>query len=232
MRHCEAALAAILVTGGPAFAQHPMVLDKLAQINARAPQPALADLQGAAAVTARAYGAANKACVPKSIELSDVAPITGARDVLQGVLAGKLRNGWSGFANHVGCVDAPVVHYMFVQQADGSLAANIVNEGRTLANPVLIRDTSAAAALAALQLARKSDAKCDGAAMKMGPTRVVSRSADLGPEYYGARYAGSWTEAWEFRTCGRAFSVPVEFRPDGDGGAYTRVKAEAVALLP
>jgi len=130
----------------------------------------------------------------------------------------------------VGCPGEDTVRYMVLQLRDKSLRAARVNEGRSLANPTIMRDTSAMAALAALRQAKIVDPSCKGDDMAMGSTRVVSRSKDLGPEKFGSRYAGSWSEVWQFRTCGRTFDVPIDFTADGDGGAYTNVKASAATL--
>lgn len=215
-----------------ASAQHPTVIAKLDELNAKAPQPSAEEITRAMIATAKARGDALGTCVPDAIVLGDIAPVTGARDVLQGVLAGQLRNGWTAYATHQGCpVQAPI-RYMLLQKSDGALLAFEVNEGVSLANPTIMRDTSAQAAVTAYQSAKRLDPACDGKDMAMGPTRVTSRSEDLGPEIYGARYVGSWTETWRLTVCGRSFDVPVEFRADGDGGAYTKIDAKAVALVP
>jgi hypothetical protein len=85
--------------------------------------------------------------------------------------------------------------------------------------------------MAAFQKSVTLDAKCDGKDMKMGPTRVSSQGADLGPDVYGVRYVGSWSEVWQFETCGKTFDVPVEFTADGDGGAYTNIKSADLAAV-
>lgn len=224
-------LSALVLVSWPALAQNQLVLGKLAELNANAPQPPPADLTAAVSATAKAYSEASNTCAPKAVTLSDVAPITGARGILQAVIAGKLRNAWTAYATHVGCPGTIPVRYMVLQGPDGSLRAAHVNEGRTLANPVIMRDTSALAALAAFQKGRSIDPACTGESMKMGPTRVTSRSSDLGPELYGVRYVGKWTEVWQFETCGTKFDVPIEFTPDGDGGAGTRIISEQVAAV-
>jgi len=216
---------------GSASAQHPMVLAKLQEINAAAPQPSTDQIKAAIAITAKAFGEANKTCVPTEIVVGEVAPITGARDVLGAVLAGQARNAWSAYVTHGGCEGKEPFRYMIVQKSDGSLVAPLVNEGRTFANPSIMRDTSAQAAIAALQKAKSADAACTGEQMKMGPTRIARQSQDLGPEVFGVRYVGSWSEVWRFETCGKRLDVSVEFTPDGDGGAYTNIKGQDVAIV-
>jgi hypothetical protein len=226
------ALVAAAALAGPAFAQHPMVLAKLQEINVQAPQPPAEQLQQAVAQTAKAFGDASRSCVPKAVVLSETVPATGSRDVLQGVLAGQLRNAWTTYVMHQGCPASGPVRYLIIQKADASLMAMQVNDGRTFASPAIMRDTSMQAALAAHQKATSLGKGCDGKDMKMGPTRITSQSKDLGPDIYGIRYTGSWSETWRFETCGRKFDVPVEFRSDGDGGAYTSIKADAIAVVP
>jgi hypothetical protein len=226
------ALVAAAALAGPAFAQHPMVLAKLQEINVQAPQPPAEQLQQAVAQTAKAFGDANRTCVPTGVALSETAPATGGRDVLQGVMTGQIRNAWTTYVVHQGCPASGPVRYLIIQKADASLMAVQVNEGRTFASPAIMRDTSMQAALAAHQKSTSLGKGCDGKDMKMGPTRIMSQSADLGPDFYGIRYTGSWSEVWRFSTCGRTFDVPVEFKPDGDGGAYTNIKGDAISVLP
>lgn len=225
-------VAAAAAFSGAAFAQHPMVVSKLQEINAQAPQPSPDQLRQAVAETAKAFGEANKVCVPKQIALADPAPATGSRDVLQAVLSGHARNAWTVYATYTGCPASEPIRYLVIQKADNSLMAVQVNEGRTYTSPAIMRDTSMQAAIGALQKARALDTGCDGKDLKMGPTRIAEQSKDLGPDVYGARYVGSWSEVWRFETCGRKFDVRVDFRPDGDGGAYTNVKGDAVAVVP
>lgn len=232
MRICRALGAISLLIAMPAMAQHQIVLDKLNALNGKAPQPSLAELEKTVASTAAAFSEANKTCPPKGLRLSDVAPITGARGILQAVMSGQLRNAWTVYAEHIGCKENNPFRYIVLQKADGTLQAALVNEGRTLANPTIMRDTSAMAAMAALAKGRSLDPACTGDKMEMGPTRVTQQSKDLGPELFGARYVGSWSEVWQFETCGRRFDVPIEFTPDGDGGAYTNIKADAVMIVP
>ena len=225
-------LAATCLAASGAIAQQQLVLDKLNELNGKAPLPPMAELETAIATTAKAYGEHNKTCVPTSLKLSELAPITGARGILQAVMAGQMRNAWTVYVDHVGCAGPNPYRYIIMQKPEGSLQAALVNEGRTLANPSIMRDTSAMAAMAALQKGRSLDSGCTGDEMDMGPTRVVEQSQDLGPEIFGARYVGTWTEVWQFQTCGKKFDVPIQFTPDGDGGAYTNIKHDAVAVVP
>jgi len=225
------ALGWLAATATAASAQNPLVLNRLRELDAKAPQPSTAELQASLLSTAKALGQAKSTCVPSAVKVQEVAPITGDRAVLAAALAGQIRNAWTLYAAHEGCPVTGPFRYMVVQKADGALLAPLVNQGRTFANPTLMRDTSAGAALAALQKAKSLDPQCTGDTMEMGPTKVAAQSADLGPEVFGVRYVGSWTEIWRFTTCGKSLDVPVEFRADGDGGAYTNVKGSEVLVV-
>lgn len=54
----------------------------------------------------------------------------------------------------------------------------------------------------------------------------------MGPEVYGVRYTGSWSEVWPITLCGRTVEVSVRFTADGDGGAYNNLKSAEAKLLP
>jgi hypothetical protein len=228
----KSSVAAVLAcAASAAVAQNPVVLERLRQMNEQAPQPSIEQVRTAIAATAAAHASAAGRCAPTAIDVTDVSPATGARDILQGVLSGQVRNGWIAHATHTGCPSPGPYRYMVLQRPDGTLVAPLVNEGRGIANPAIMRDTSAQAAIAVFVKVRDIDPACDGRDMEMGPVRVASQSADLGPDVYGVRYTGSWTELWRFTTCGRTFDVPVEFRADGDGGAYTNVKASEIVAV-
>jgi hypothetical protein len=116
--------------------------------------------------------------------------------------------------------------------ADSTLMVRAVNKGETLANPTLMRDSSSAAAMAAVLAVRKVKPDCARPEdIGMENARVVSRSADLSPDWHGARYAGTWKESWTFRACGRRAEVPLSFTADGQGGAYWTVHSTEAKLI-
>jgi hypothetical protein len=223
-----AMLAVFLST--TASAQNAMVLDRIRALDAAAKMPAKADLEAAILSTANTIADAKKVCRPAAINSEDVAPITGAAAILPAVLNCQIKNAWSVYVRYAGCQAPEPFRYAVLQLPDGSLKALLVNEGHSFANLSIMRDTSANAAVAALQRIKQEDANCAGADMAMGATRVASQSQDLGPDLFGVRYVGSWTETWDFTTCGRTARVPIEFKADGDGGAYTHIKGDAVTL--
>ena len=104
--------------------------------------------------------------------------------------------------------------------------------GETLADPSLMRDSSFAVAVAAVDAIRKVKPDCtDPKDVDMAGTRVVSKSRDLSPEWNGVHYAGSWTEAWSFTACGRRAEVPITFTADGQGGANWNVRPSEAKLI-
>jgi hypothetical protein len=214
------------------LAQNQMVIDKIKALDAAAPAPSADLIAKDLRVSANAYAQARNQCRPTMIAVKSIVPITGARIVLQAILAGQVKNAWSVEAEQSGCGQTSLIRYATIQKADGSLLSTRVNEGRSNANLSLMRDTSTAAALAAYGAIRKIDAGCDGKGPSMGVTRVVQESGDLGPEIFGVRYVGSWVEVWPFTICNRTAEVKVMFRADGDGGAYTDVPGDQVVILP
>ena len=226
----RALVLAALASPGAALAQHPLVLEKLRELDRNAPQPPIAILNEKVLGAAKAIAAREGTCSPGAVNLSEIKPITGARSIMQGVMTGQIRNGWTIEASLQGCPDAPIRRFMILQRADGEIVAAKVNDGRSHANPVIMSDTSASAAAMAWQKVRAQQPSCDGKDIEMGEARILSESPDLGPEIFGVRYVGSWTESWRFTVCGVAVDVPIEFRADGDGGAYTDVKHGEVTI--
>lgn len=94
-----------------------------------------------------------------------------------------------------------------------------------------MRDTSVQAAIAVLAFAKRTNPDCDGSDMTMSSSRVISENEDLGPDIYGVRYTGSWSESWRFAACGNQYDVPVSFTADGDGGAYTNIAGGEITLV-
>jgi len=226
-------LAAMMMTASlPASAQSALVIEKLEALNSQTPKPSDAAILAAVTTAAAASAAEKKQCQPASIAIVETTPITGARVILAGVLNNSLRNAWSVYARHVGCAGTDVFRYAVLELSDKTLKTGLVNEGYSYANLSIMRDTSGQAAFAAYAAIKKIDAACAGNDMKFGRTRIDSEGKDLGPDLFGVRYTGSWTEIWQFSVCGRTAEVPITFSADGDGGAYTNIKGAPVVVLP
>lgn len=222
---------ATIVCSPPATAQNQEILAKIKQLDEQAPQPGQDIILAALTKTAVSLANAGNGCKPSRITILETSPITGARDILAGIMKGAVKNGWTVYARYAGCPGGDVFRYAVIQRADGSLIAPLINEGRSYANLSIMRDTSALAAIAGYAAIKRIDAKCAGGDLKMGQTRVVSETKDLGPDTFGVRYTGSWTEIWQFKSCGRTVEVAVSFSADGDGGAYSNIKGDSVTVL-
>ncbi len=225
-------VAMMMIAGLPAKAQNAWVIEKIKALDARAPKPSDEAILAAVTTTAAAWATEKKQCLPTSLAIVGTTPITGAKVILASVLNNSLRNAWSVYARHGGCVGADVFRYAVFQLPDSSLKAVQVNEGYSYANLSIMRDTSGQAAFAAYAAIKKAEAACAGNDMKFGRTRIDSEGKDLGPDVFGVRFTGSWTEIWQFSVCGRTAEVPIAFTADGDGGAYTNIKGAGVVVLP
>ncbi len=170
-------------------------------------------------------------CVPTSVVVDSVVPATSAKFVFQGILAGRLKNGWTVTARHPNC-DAMPVRYTISEDSAGALTTIRTNRGLSLANESLISDTWPLALLQATATAKRNGFECDPNGASLGVTRVAKEEPGLGADVYGVRYAGSWSEVWPVELCGRTIEVTVRFTADGDGGAYTDLKGTEAKLLP
>jgi hypothetical protein len=202
----------------------------LDETEAAAPPPALAALRPLALETLRGNARAEGRCVPTALVLERLESATAVRVITEGVRAGELRNGWTLYGRAAGCPAPFLGHFLALRMADNSLRVVIVNEGETLANPSLMRDMAHLAAAAATSVVRRANPRCDGADLRMGPTRIVDRSR-LGAYAHGAYFSGSWREAWTFTICGRRVEIPVAFTADANGGADYSVDGTAARLL-
>ena len=199
--------------------------------NAAVPPPTIESISLVALATLQALRRQEGGCVPTGLTMDQPRTAIATFAISQGVASGQVRNGWTVYGRSLGCADAPPVRFMVLRMPDDQLRAIVVNDGETLANPSLMRDSSAPAAIAAYQVVRTADAACDGSDMRMGATRVAERGADLGDEYHGAFYSGSWSEIWTFVVCGRTVEVPITFTADGNGGAHYNIRSAEVRIV-
>lgn len=203
----------------------------VAATNESAPVPSVESAAADILETLHAIAAERGGCVPSGVEVDRIEAATAVRAIVQGVQSGHLTNAWTAYGQPRGCGGAPQARFLILGMPDGSLRSVLINEGESLANLSLMRDSSALAALGALQAVVATGQQCDGVDMKMGPTRVVERSADLRPAYHGVYYAGSWREAWTFTVCGKRVEVPIEFTADGQSGASYNIRGSEARLI-
>lgn len=211
-------------------AQHPLVLERLRNWDTAVPAPktevAAAEVTKAAAAIQKRGGG----CLATSTIVESITSATGVRFVLQSVIAGQIKNAWTIVARHPNCGE--VVRYTMVQDNGDNFSVIRTNRGRSHANESLIGDTFPLAALQAAATLNRAGTRCDPQSATLGVTRITKEEPDLGPETYGVRYSGSWSEAWPVALCGRTIEVGIRFTADGDGGAYQDLKGIEAKLLP
>lgn len=226
-----AALLALLLAG-PAAAQDADFTKLMTDTNAAVPTPDAAALQAETlSLMKEAAPQEGWNCTPATVTLDEVKPATASRIVVDGVRGGKVRNGWTAYAKVAECPAADTTRLLILSMADGRLLVRMMGKGESIADVSLILDTLRAANLAAFRLFSAADASCKADDLKVASTRVESRGADLGPDFYGVRFKGGWRELWTYSACGRRAELPVEFTADGQGGAYYKLPGKDAHLL-
>jgi hypothetical protein len=214
-----------------AHAQHPMILQKLAEWNAAAPQPAAAIVLSEIKKAVASRPDADPKCVTADVILDKLMPATAERYVFNGIIGRQIRNGWTVLVRQPAC-SAILARYMIVQDVSGSLRTFRVNRGQSYAHESLIGDTFPIAVISAGIALERAKISCkEREKAKLGVTRIVAEESDLGADVFGVRYVGSWSELWPIEICGQIVEVPVKFEADGDGGAYYNIKDETVKLV-
>ncbi|MEA3053226.1 MAG: hypothetical protein QOG72_2129 [Sphingomonadales bacterium] len=221
----------LVALAAPAAAQDADFARFVAQTNAATPPPATAEIAAGALVVLKAIAAEKKDCVPSAVAMEPPQTATSVRLATELIGAGKIKNAWTAYGRPQGCPAPAPTRFLVLRMADASLIVRVVNVGETIANPSLMRDSSFVAAVAAVTAIQKAKPECDGKDLDMVGTRVISKSADLSPDWHGSRYAGSWTEGWTFGACGRRAEVPITFTADGQGGANWNVRANDAKLV-
>lgn len=216
----------------PAAAQDAEFTRLVEGANRAVKPPAAAEIAPGALEAMKAIAAQEKSCVPTAVAIEPPRTAAAVRIVSDMIRAGKVRNGWTAYGRAQGCPPAAPTRFLVLKMAEGTLTVIAVNKGESLANPSLMRDSSSAAIMAAMLAVRKVKPDCtkpDGLALEN--VRAISKSADLSPDWHGARFAGSWKESWTFQVCGRRVEVPLTFNADGQGGAYWTVHSTEAKLL-
>lgn len=223
---------ALLGTLAAAHAQHQMIVERLKAWDAAAPKPdeqrLATQVRGAAE---RIYPADNR-CDVSALTIESARPAMADRFAFNGILRGTMRGAWFVTTRVPGCDDAPV-RFMVMQNADESFHTVRVNRGISYAWESLISDTLPLAATAAYGALKRQNHECafDGKAA-LGVTRIAAQDANLGEDVFGIRYSGAWAETWPMTLCGKTVEVRVNFRADGDGGAYTDLPGDEARILP
>jgi hypothetical protein len=220
-------LFACVIGMSDAHAQHPLVMQRLTELNAAAPPLSQQVLTAQVTTAAEKLYADRPGCVASGLVLDKPASAVAERSVFTGALNRQLRGGWTVLARHPACDPAPV-RYMVVQDAGGAFRTFRVNRGQSHAHESLIGDTWPLVILSAEAFLARAKIACkDGKAAKLGVTRIADES-ELGPDLFGVRYKGSWTEIWPVEICSETLDVSIIFTADGDGGAYTNIKGDQI----
>lgn len=149
-------------------------------------------------------------------------PATADRLVSEGLKAGAFVGAWTFYAR-TDCAETPLLRYMYIAESDGRHLLLVVNRGEAISTPSQMRETSRIAAKAAYDRAKQQQPACEVTSVGMRQTRIAATDGDLSPMQFGTRFAGGWSEAWDFVACGRRTTVTVRFDADGKGGASARV---------
>jgi hypothetical protein len=215
----------------PADAQAPSDVQIFKVFNEVTPPPSNAVIISEVMKSALEIQKSKGGCLPSSAVVDTVTPATAARFVGEGLKAQQIRNAWTVIARHPNC-GSDVVRYALVKQYNDSHYAFRINRGRSNANESLIGDTLPKATLVAVLMLKRAGTDCRTSDVTLGVTRIAEEGTDLGPDFYGVRYKGSWREIWPIITCGRTVEVSVRFEADGEGGAYTNVKEDESKIIP
>jgi hypothetical protein len=216
-------IAMLLAAAGPALAQSAHEAAAQAALNQLIPPPAaqaivplaLADLQNAA----RLRGT----CVPTGVTLGPIAFASATRLAVDGIGTHQMRNVWSALGTPLGCANALPARFVIVLKADDTLLVRAFANGESIAWVSLVidaRSNIAGTAMAVTQT-RHPDWTCtDTSHASFDKVAMAGTAKDLGPDFYGVRYTGSWDEVWTYTLCNHSVDVPITFTADGNGGAY------------
>lgn len=199
-------------------------------INAGAPPPPVAAIEAELLSRTQTAARAESRCVPASVAIEPLRPATASADAFSQIAAQKLQNAWTTYAQGRGCPGALPEHFLVLRLAGGNIRIIGLNAGRTLTSYAQMRSASEPVGEAALAAAQKVDPSCTMEGMDILSTRIAARGADLGPDFYGVRMKGSWSEVWVIKVCGREATVPIAFTADGRGGATPRIDRAKVRL--
>lgn len=219
------------MVSAPSEAQAPSDVEIFKVFNEVTPPPSTAIITSEVMKSALETQKSKGGCLPSSAVIDMVTPATAARFVSDGLKARQIRNAWTVIVSHPNC-GSDIVRYALVKQYNDSHYAFRINRGRSNANESLIGDTFPQAVLGAVVALKRAGIDCSSTEPTLGVTRIAEESSDLGPDFYGVRYKGSWREVWPIMLCNRTVEIIVSFRADGSGGAYTGNNEKENKLLP
>jgi hypothetical protein len=208
-----------------------LVLDRLEAWNAAAPQPNEVVLKEQVQKKIEEIYSGNKDCFRAPVIVERVQPASADRYAFNAILRGAIRNAWFITTRQPSCENV-ASRYMVMQNSDGSFQTIRVNRGQSYAWESLIGDTFRLAKIAASVALVRQGVECSPVSNAgLGVVRIASEDEDLGNDTFGVRYSGSWAEIWPVEICERTVEVHIDFRADGDGGAYSDLPGDKLRVL-
>lgn len=226
-----------LAAASPALAQTDADLAFFKDVNARVPAPPVATLEALLKNAFEQTRATNpQVCMPTAFAVSGVKPATADAGVWTGITAGQLKNAWTLHVEMPGCTLSSADYLVLKLNPPGAtrdaFREIIYARGTTHAGPSLSRDgTKGAFGAVGAALTRAGvdlkDPKCSAPPV-FGLREMIADKS--GPDVYGVRFTGTWTEKWHFQVCAHEGAVTIDFTADGHGGAYFSADAQKTEL--
>lgn len=229
VRLCAITVSALLSSVSPCAAQGNATIATFEAINQRVPPPAPHVVHDLVLQTIRdELGKRGDICVPSDVAVRPLRPATADRVLLQAIDEGILANAFTATAIQQGCGDeAPPVQLNIFVLPSGEMNVRLVGLGNTFAWFSLIRDAQEPVMMAAYL---KLSGVAPGCADPLRMDRFeLDDTHQAGPEVFGVRYEGAWSERWHYTSCQQALVVPITFKADGKGGARISVNVKDVA---
>ncbi|RYG20378.1 hypothetical protein EON82_20300 [bacterium] len=146
---------------------------------------------------------------------------------------GQIENAWLVSVKLDNCPPADPIRVLLFRSADGEkLQGLFAGQGESLAWPTLSREALRVTVAKTVDRLRIADPKCTPRDLTPIGVSVAERSPDFGPNLYGIRLKGWWSEVWAFEPCGHKVAVPIRFTTDGKGGAYWNVDVSKIVFVP
>lgn len=225
-------MAAVAAAAAPAAAQDPEFVKALAEIDRAVPAPPPAEMAPRALETLQAIARTEKVCVPTGVAMDAAASASATQHIASYIGSRQVSNGWTAYGRPQGCPGGAPTRFLVLRLPTGDLYVRVVNVGESLMAPMAMAEASPVISVAAMAAIQKAHPDCQGIeGLKMEETRISSRSPDLGPDFRGQRYKGSWEEVWTFSQCGHRAEVLVGFVTDGQGGVRWTADERRVKAL-
>ncbi len=184
---------------------------------------------GAVDIDARLRGR----CASKKFSLGPLEPVSLDGMITALIAQGQIENAWLVSVRLDDCPPADPIRVLLLRGPDGEkLQAIFAGQGESLTWPTLARDALRATVAKVVARLRVEDPRCAPPDLTQIGIRIASRSTDLGPNVYGLRLKGNWTELWAFAPCGHDVAVPISFTTDGQGGAYWSIDVSKIVYRP